>query len=137
MSRLVLAAAVLAAAAAVLVPAAMAGMGPLPLTTVHSAKLGAVVTTHEHLALYTWSREKDKRVHCTGACAKIWPPILLEKGTKVAAHAKGIMGTFGTIKRPDGTTQLTWDGRPVYTFHGDTATKILCNGVDGWYVVKA
>jgi len=125
------------AAAAVVLPSALAGMGPLPLTTVHSAKLGTVVTTHEHLALYTWNREKDHKIHCTGACAKIWPPITVEKGTTVAAHVQGLMGTFGTIKRPDGTTQLTWDGRPVYTFHLDTRTKILCNGVQGWFVVKA
>ena len=33
-----------------------------------------------------------------------------------------------------GACAKTW---PPLTFHGDTPTKILCNGVDGWYVVKA
>jgi predicted lipoprotein with Yx(FWY)xxD motif len=55
----------------------------------------------------------------------------------VAKHVKGIMGTFGTIKRPDGRTQLTLDRRALYTYHGDKATRILGNGVNGWSVVKA
>jgi predicted lipoprotein with Yx(FWY)xxD motif len=35
--------------------------------------------------------------------------------------ATGIKGTFGTIKRSDGTTQETWNGHPLYTYIGDTA----------------
>ena len=76
-------------------------------------------------------------MHCTGACATTWPPLTVPAHTMVAKHVAGVMGTFGTIVRPGGKTQVTWDGRPLYTFHGDTPTKILCNGVDGWYVVKA
>jgi predicted lipoprotein with Yx(FWY)xxD motif len=55
----------------------------------------------------------------------------------VAKHVTGLMGTFGTTTRPDGRTQVTLDGRPLYTYNADTPTKILCNGVDGWFVVKA
>ena len=33
----------------------------------------------------------------------------------------GVKGTFGTIKRSDGSTQATFDGHPLYTFVGDTA----------------
>ena len=54
----------------------------------------------------------------------------------VVKHVAGVMGTFGEITRPDGRTQVTYNGRPLYTFHADSATKILCNGVDGWYVVR-
>ena len=31
------------------------------------------------------------------------------------------MGTFGTIKRSDGSVQATFDGHPLYTFAADTA----------------
>ena len=37
------------------------------------------------------------------------------------ATASGVKGTFGTIKRSDGSTQATFDGHPLYTFVGDTA----------------
>ena len=35
--------------------------------------------------------------------------------------AAGVTGTFGTIKRSDGSIQATFDGHPLYTFVGDTA----------------
>ena len=100
-------------------------------------KFGDVVATPMHLAAYTWTKENDGKVHCTGACAVKWPPITVKHGTMVAKHIMGLMGTFGTIMRPDGSEQITWNGHPLYTFQGDTAKTILCNGVDGWYVVKA
>ena len=40
---------------------------------------------------------------------------------KGPATAAGVSGTFGTIKRSDGSTQATFDGHPLYTFAGDTA----------------
>ena len=124
------------AAAAVVLPSALAGMGPLPLTTVHSAKLGTVVTTHEHLALYTWNRERDFKVRCTGSCAKQWPPLLVAKGARVPMHVAGVMGDLGSVVRPDGARQLTLDRRPLYTYSGDGPGEVKCNGVDGWFVVR-
>jgi predicted lipoprotein with Yx(FWY)xxD motif len=125
-------------ATAMLVPAAVSAMHPAgPIVAWKAPKFGAIVATKGHLALYTWKKESDKRVHCTGACAKTWPPMTVPHGTMVAKHVTGIMGTFGEIMRADGRTQVTLDGKPLYTFHGDSPTKILCNGVDGWFVVHA
>ncbi len=125
------------AAAAVIAPQVMsATRDARPVIKVTAPKFGAIIATRAHLALYTWNREKDKKVHCTGACAKAWPPLTIAKGTMVVKHVAGVMGTFGEITRPDGRTQVTFNRRPLYTYHGDTATKILCNGVDGWYVVR-
>src|SRR6266516_7135288 len=125
------------AAATVVVPQVLgAARDAAPVVKWKTAKFGPVLATKAHLALYTWKTERDKKVHCTGACAKAWPPLTIAKGTMVAKHVAGVMGTFGEITRPDGTTQVTLDGRPLYTYHGDSPTKILCNGVDGWFVVR-
>jgi len=137
MRRLAILALVLATAAVLGAQALAAPADASPVVKVNAPKFGAILATQGHLALYTWNQEKDKKVHCTGACATTWPPLVVPAHTMVAKHVSGVMGTFGTIVRPDGKTQVTWDGRPLYTFHGDTRTKILCNGVDGWYVVKA
>ncbi len=126
---------VLVVLAAVLAPAALADASPV--TVVTAPKLGKVVATKSHLALYTWNNEKDKKVRCTGACAKQWPPLTVPKGATLAKHVAGVMGTLGQVMRPDGSHQVTLNGRPLYTYVGDTAAKILCNGVDGWFVVKA
>jgi predicted lipoprotein with Yx(FWY)xxD motif len=131
-NKAVLVLVVLAATAA---PAALADA--TPVTVVSAPKLGKIVATKAHLALYAWNREKDGKVHCTGACAKQWPPLTVAKGTMVAKHVAGVMGTLGQVMRPDGSHQVTLNGHPLYTYVGDTATKILCNGVDGWFVVKA
>jgi predicted lipoprotein with Yx(FWY)xxD motif len=126
------------AATAVLVPAALAATrDATPVVKWNAPKFGAILATKRHLALYTWKKESDKKVHCTGTCAQAWPPLTVAHGAMVAKHVAGVMGTFGEIMRADGRTQVTLDGKPLYTYHGDSPTKILCNGVDGWFVVRA
>ena len=126
------------AAAAVVVPQVLgAASDAAPVVKWKTAKFGPVLATKGHLALYTWKQEADKKVHCTGACARAWPPLTIAKGTMVVKHVAGVMGTFGETMRPDGRTQVTYNGHPLYTYHGDSPTKILCNGVDGWFVVRA
>jgi predicted lipoprotein with Yx(FWY)xxD motif len=66
--------------------------------------------------LYTFARDSTGKSNCSGACAKNWPPAPPTLKTP-AGLAKG---RLGTIKRADGTTQLAYRGRPLYTFAGDT-----------------
>jgi predicted lipoprotein with Yx(FWY)xxD motif len=108
-----------------------------PVVKWKTASFGSVLATRGHLALYTWRQEKAGKIKCTGACAKAWPPLTIPSGTMAPKHIAGVMGTFGELKRPDGKTQVTFNGHALYTFNQDTPTKILCNGVDGGYVVKA
>ncbi len=135
------AAAVLAVALASFASVALAAPSAAPVAPpvlkIKTANLGLVVATKKKLGLYTWNQEKDFKVHCTGACTKQWPPVLLMKGERVKAMTAGIKGEFGTITRPDGTTQLTWNRQPVYTYEHDTANVVLCDNVDGWFAVRA
>jgi len=108
-----------------------------PVVKIKTANLGVVLATKKKLGLYTWDQEQDFKVHCTGACLRQWPPVLLMKGEQVKAMVHGIMGEFGTITRPNGTTQLTWNRQPVYTYSGDTANVVKCDNVDGWHAVRA
>jgi predicted lipoprotein with Yx(FWY)xxD motif len=136
MRRIVLPLLVLAAAIA----AASAFAAPVatgPVVKLKTAQFGNILATKGHLALYTWHKEKAGSIKCTGACVKAWPPLTIPKGTMAPKHIAGVMGTFGEITRPDGRTQVTFNGHALYTYSGDTPTKILCNGVDGWFVVKA
>ena len=125
-----------ALAAAVLVPLAAAAMKPhpAPVRVIMDPKLGHVLATKTRHALYTWRKEKAGTIRCTGACAKAWPPLLVSG--PVAKHVKGVMGTFGTIRRPDGKTQLTWNRHALYRYQGDPKGVAKCNGVDRWFAVK-
>jgi predicted lipoprotein with Yx(FWY)xxD motif len=85
--------------------------------SVKTAKIGGatVLTNGKGFTLYSFAPDTSAKSNCNGVCAQNWPPV------KGPATASGVKGTFGTIKRSDGSTQATFDGHPLYTFVGDTA----------------
>jgi predicted lipoprotein with Yx(FWY)xxD motif len=74
-----------------------------------------VLTTAAGFTLYSFAPDTPTTSHCNSTCAQNWPPVT---GPVTAA---GVSGTFGTIKRSDGSVQATFDGHPLYAFAGDTA----------------
>jgi predicted lipoprotein with Yx(FWY)xxD motif len=111
-------------------------MSPGLVRTIMDKKLGEVLTTSEKQAIYTWKSEPKGKIRCTGACAKAWPPVLVKKGVVIPMHYSGIKGDFGTIRRPDGSRQLTLDRRALYTYAHEKPGQVLCNNVDNWFAVK-
>jgi len=86
--------------------------GSLKTATIGGA---TVLTNANGFTLYSFAPDTSTKSNCNGACAQNWPPV------KGPATASGVKGTFGTIKRSDGSTQATFDGHPLYAFVGDTA----------------
>jgi predicted lipoprotein with Yx(FWY)xxD motif len=91
---------------------AAATTGNLKTTTIGGA---TVLTNAKGFTLYSFAPDTPTKSNCNGTCAQNWPPVT------GPATASGVKGTFGTIKRSDGSTQATFDGHPLYTFVGDTA----------------
>jgi predicted lipoprotein with Yx(FWY)xxD motif len=107
------------------------------VATAQRPTFGKVLVNGQGFALYYWSKEKTGAVKCTGACARVWPPLLVASGARPPMHIPGAMGAFGVVMRPDGTRQLAFNHHPLYTFQGDkTTSQILCDGVDGWHVYR-
>jgi len=82
-----------------------------------AAKIGGVtvLTSAKGFTLYSFAPDTPTTSHCNGTCAQNWPPV------QGPTTAPGVTGTFGSIKRSDGSAQATFDGHPLYTFVGDTA----------------
>jgi len=91
---------------------AAATAGSLKTATIGGA---TVLTTSKGFTLYSFAPDTSTKSNCNGACAQNWPPV------HGSATAAGVTGTFGTIKRSDGSVQATFDGHPLYAFVGDTA----------------
>jgi len=102
-----------------------------------STSLGTVLVTSNGLTLYHLTTEHGGQVQCTGSCAQTWPPYTVAAGTMPTGT--GTMTGLGTLTRPDGTTQVTYNGEPLYRFSGDSAPgDTNGNGISGvWFAVKA
>jgi predicted lipoprotein with Yx(FWY)xxD motif len=112
----VLALAAILALSAVVVPMALArGSKTVAGEDAAPSLHKTVLTNTKGLTLYTLSGETNGKFICTGACLKAWPPLLVAAGTTPKGPVK-----LGTIKRPEGKTQVTFKGAPVYTFSGDS-----------------
>jgi predicted lipoprotein with Yx(FWY)xxD motif len=91
-------------------------------------------------ALYLWEADTNGTSTCTGACAAAWPPVTVS-GT--AQAGSGITESLlGTVKRADGTEQVTYNHHPLYYFAGDSGPGMAKGqaskdfGAD-WYVLNA
>jgi predicted lipoprotein with Yx(FWY)xxD motif len=51
---------------------------------------------------------------CTGQCAGVWPPVTVAAGTTLPAN-------WTSFTRTDGSQQLAYKGRALYTYVVDTA----------------
>jgi len=87
-------------------------------TTLKSTTIGGttVLTNSAGFTLYRFAPDTSTTSKCTGSCATYWAPV---KGPATAGS--GVTGTLATITRPDGTTQATYNGHPLYTYAADSA----------------
>jgi predicted lipoprotein with Yx(FWY)xxD motif len=105
---------------------AAAGLTPQPVLpdtgggTVQVAdhpEFGPILVTPGGMTLYTNTVDTPDDLRCTNiACTGIWPPFTID-GEPVAGE--DIPGSLGTVARPEGSTQVTYDGQPLYTFYLD------------------
>ena len=109
--------------AAVLAPAAMSGQTSRPTLTARSSTYGKALFNGRGFVLYAFTRD-DRRSACYGECAKAWPPYFAPKGAlRVGAGLKRSL--LGTVRRRNGRRQVTYAGRPLYYYVGDTGPGVI------------
>jgi len=97
----------------------------IPIAIISSGKagdLGQVLVDSEGRTLYDFHKDKRslysaKDSACYGACAEDWPPLLT--GGEPGTEGKAMPTKLSTLKRKDGTLQVTYYGHPLYTYAGD------------------
>ena len=103
---------------------------------VADSPLGAHLVDGEGLTLYLFDNDEPGVSNCTGDCLASWPPLTVDDEP---AWDDGVDGALvGTIERDDdGSTQVTYDGMPLYFWAGDAAPgDVNGQGVnDVWWVV--
>jgi predicted lipoprotein with Yx(FWY)xxD motif len=68
------------------------------------------------MTLYHLSGEQNGKFICTSsACVGVWHPLIAPS----SGAPSGEVGSLGTVKRPEGTVQVTYKGTPLYTFAQD------------------
>jgi predicted lipoprotein with Yx(FWY)xxD motif len=90
--------------------------------TVYTVDLasGGYLTGEDGKSLYVFKKDSQMTSACTSAnCTTNWPPFTVDTGESAAAGG-GVSGTIATFARPDGGTQVTYNGQPLYYFVGDS-----------------
>ena len=84
-----------------------------------NASLGSFLVDSKGMTLYLYTVDQPNTSNCYGPCALAWPP-LLTSGAPVAGT--GVTASLlGTTTRTDGSTQVTYNGWPLYYFATDKA----------------
>src|SRR5690606_28038395 len=123
-------------------PGTMADAGAIVApTTLMGSTTGApgpYLTDDDGRAIYFLEGDTDGST-CTGPCLELWPPVIAGDTTPgVDGDLKA--GLLGTVERADGTTQLTYNGHPLYYYTRDTAAQVASGhdvtaGWGDWYLL--
>ena len=109
--------------------------------TVQAAQNGGlgtkIVVNASGFTLYHLTSEKKGAIGCSAQCRKVWPPLLVVGSAKPVAGTGLSASKLGTIKRPDGGVQLTYNGLALYRYSGDTkAGQTKGQGISKlWYAI--
>lgn len=102
------------------------------------SKFGTVLFDGKGRAIYIWELEESTKAECYEDCAVVWPPVFTD-GTPSAAG--GVNNELlGTTKRNDGSTQVTYNGHPLYYYAHEGVGEVKCHNVSThgglWWVIQ-
>jgi predicted lipoprotein with Yx(FWY)xxD motif len=125
--------ATLAALGALAVPLASAAAGPAhgaagsahaagpARVSLHKSSLGMILVNGRGRTLYAFTKDSRNQDRCmtTAGCSSIWPALTSHGKPQAGPGVKGSM--LSTIKLPNGSHQVTYDGRPLYSYVADSS----------------
>ena len=124
------------------------GATPSPVTSppskgitigVANTRLGKIIAGPTGRTIYLFLADTATSSSCNSAgCVQAWPPVLTNGAPQAGAGVNDSL--LGTIKRRDGSSEVTYAGHPLYYFVSDKKTgDVTGQGIDAfgapWYVV--
>ncbi len=93
------------------------GTSSVLVTSAANSTLGGTILVNgQSMTLYRLSGEQNGKFICTSsACLSVWHPVTASS----SGNPSSSVGSLGTVRRPDGTLQVTYKGMPLYTFAQD------------------
>ncbi len=122
--------------------AAVPSTGGMTVSVADIGNAGQVLVDSSGQALYASDQETASgKVMCTGACNSFWKPLTVSGG---APKGSSDAGKLGVVKRPDGTKQVTANGKLLYTFTQEGPGEVTGDGFQDafngqqftWHVVS-
>jgi len=106
----------------------------IELRVAENDQLGSFLVDQAGRTVYLFTRDTPNTSNCSGKCLDAWPPLLANDEVKAD---DGLNGKLGTITRPDGTRQVTYNEMPLYYYAADQKPgDTLGQGTgDVWFVV--
>ena len=110
-----------------------------PGTTITTAAsdFGQMLFDAKKQAIYIWESEESISPECYDDCAEAWPPVLTDGAPIASGEVDSAL--LGTTKRRDGTTQVTYNGHPLYFYAHEGPGEVKCHNVSThgglWWVV--
>jgi predicted lipoprotein with Yx(FWY)xxD motif len=125
-------------AALALTSSPMAAQQARPTLKAQSSRFGQVLFDGRGFVLYAFTKDR-RRSACSGECAKAWPPYVVRGALRAGAGVKASL--LDTVRRANGSRQVTYAGRPLYYYVGDRGPgQILCQNVSEfgglWLIVR-
>jgi predicted lipoprotein with Yx(FWY)xxD motif len=104
------------------------GGGGQTVATQSISGAGDVLVDASGMALYTNDVDTRSKVACTEQCLTEWLPLAAPSGGQPSSDDSAVQNKLGTLQRPDGSSQVTFDGLPLYTFVDDTPGQVTGDG---------
>ena len=106
--------------------------------TSSGSDFGPMLFDASQQAIYIWEVETTSEARCYGDCADAWPPVLTDGAPVAAGDVSAAM--LGTTTRSDGTTQVTYNGHPLYYYAHEAPGEVRCHNVAThgglWWVIQ-
>lgn len=100
------------------------------IRVVEAPDVGKVLVDSQGRPLYVNNVETARRLVCDRACTSTWRPVTVPTKA-VVEKLDGVNGSFGTVKRRDGSYQLMLTGQPLYTYVKDEKLPLVGSGATG------